>query len=178
MEEWRRIKAYCRAPGDKPLVIRGSIASCLCDALSFGDKIRAVGRYLVISTANFVPVSGIKIFLLRFLGAQVGRDVYVSPGVVFDPLFPELITIGDGVLLGLGCRILTHEYTTRNFRLGCVRIGKDSVVGAWSTLRSGVNIGANVTIGACVFVYEDVPDEATIACAPAQEIRRKSEEDE
>lgn len=175
IEDWKRIKAYCGGEETGPLVLPGNIAACPCDEIPLAEKIRALFRYIVICIAHGMPFMSVKIVLLRWLGAKIGRHVFISPGVVFDPLFPELITIEDDVLLGLGCRILTHEYTTRNFRLGRVRIGRGSVIGAWSLLRSGVTIGANATVGACAFVYEDVPENATIVCAPAQILESKSE---
>lgn len=168
IEDWNRIAAYCRGGEADPLVLPGNIATCPCDEIPRAQRIRAVFRYVVVGLARRMPFMPLKAMMLRWLGARIGRNVFISPGVVFDPLFPELITIEDDVLLGLGCRILTHEYTARNFRIGRVRVGRGAVIGAWSVLRSGVTVGANATVGACAFVYRDVPDGATMVCAPAQ----------
>lgn len=175
IEDWNRIKAYCRGSETEPLILPGNIAACPCDEIPRAEKIRALLRYIVVGVAQRMPFMSVKTMLLRFLGARIGRNVFISPGVVFDPLFPELIAVEDNVLLGLGCRILAHEYTTRNFRLGRVRVGRGAVIGAWSVLRSGVTVGANATVGACAFVYKDVPDGATMICAPAQLLDAKSE---
>jgi acetyltransferase-like isoleucine patch superfamily enzyme len=91
--------------------------------------------------------------------------------VVIDPLYPQLVRIEAGALLGLGCRLMTHEYTATRFRLGRVHVGAGSVVGAFSTVRSGVRIGARATIGMHSFVNEDVPDDATVAGVPARILR-------
>lgn len=168
MKEWNRIKAYCRGAAGEPLISNESIASCLCDAIPLSDRLRMAGRYLMVSLAHHIPISPIKVWLLRRVGARIGRDVFISPGVVFDPLFPELITIEDGALLGLGCRLITHEYTATSFRLGRIHIGKGAVIGGWAMVRSGVTVGAGATVGACSFVNKDVPDGETVAGVPAR----------
>lgn len=178
LEKWNRLQAWLRGGAEGLFNAHEGIASCVCDAVPVMDRLRMLGRYLVVSLAQFVPVSPVKIWLLRRVGVKIGRDVYISPGVVFDPLFPELITIEDGVLLGLCCRLITHEYTTKNFRLGRVHIGRDSVIGGWALVRSGVRIGTGVTVGACCFVYKDVPDGATVISVPGRVLHEKAESEE
>ena len=167
-EEWNRLKAYCRQEEAGPLIMESSVSTCLCDAVPWADRLRMLGRYLLVSLAHHIPASGGKIALLRLAGVKIGRDVYISPGVVIDPLFPELITLEDGALLGLGCRLLTHEYTARVFRLGRVRIGQGAVIGAWATVRSGVTVDAMATVGACSFVNRDVAGGTTVGGVPAR----------
>lgn len=172
---WNELKVWLSDGAQDVFIAGGGIASCICDAVPLTDRLRMLGRYLIVSLAQHIPVSPIKIWLLRRIGVKIGHDVYISPGVVFDPLFPELITIEDGVLLGLCCRLITHEYTTNNFRLGRVHIGRNSVVGGWALVRSGVKIGADVTVGACSFVYKDVPDGATVVSPPARLMHEPTE---
>ena len=122
-----------------------------------------------------IPWSNFKIFFYRKMGMKIGKDVYIAPGVFLDPMFPQLIELEDGCLLGGGCKLLTHEYTTEYFRIGRVRVGKDSVVGAFSIVRSGVSIGNRVTTGLGSVVYKDVPDNRIVAGNPARFLRNVKE---
>lgn len=146
---------------------------CVCERLvprGMSDLWQRV-RGAMVMAANVLPLSPLRVLLYRLAGTRVGRGVYISPHVVLDPLYPQLIEIEDGVLLGLGCRLIAHEYTVEKFRLGRIRVGKGSVVGAFSTVRSGVRIGGRATVGMHSFVNEDVPDGATAAGVPARILR-------
>lgn len=175
LDEWNSIKTYCRGASREPLVINESIASCVCQAVPGIDKLRYLARYLIGNLAQHVPISPVKVWLYRSLGARIGKNVFISPGVIFDPLFPDLITIEDDVLLGLGSRLLTHEYTASSFRLARIHIGRGAVIGAWALVRSGVTIGSKATIGAYSFVNRDVPEAATAVGVPARILPEKSE---
>jgi acetyltransferase-like isoleucine patch superfamily enzyme len=125
---------------------------------------------MAVLLANALPISSWKIAIYRLLGTRVGRGVYIGPGVLIDPLYPELITLEDGSFLGIGCRLFAHEITAGNFRLGRTVIGAGSVVGAYATVRSGVSVGQKATIGFDSFVNRDVPDGATVVGVPARVI--------
>jgi acetyltransferase-like isoleucine patch superfamily enzyme len=96
--------------------------------------------------------------------------------VVIDPLYPFLIELEDGCCLGMGCRLLTHEYTATSFRAGRIRIGKGSVIGAYAMIRSGVSVGSKATVGAMSFVNRDVPDGETVAGVPAKPLNCSRED--
>ena len=148
---------------------------CACYLL-FNTAIEKFGlslKCLLAWLAEQLPFSSSKVFLYKLAGVKMGMDVFISPGVVIDPLYPELVELGDGCLLGLGAMILTHEYTAKESRIGRVRIGRDSVIGARAVVRSGVSIGEGCTIGACSFVNKDVPDGASVAGVPAKAIEAK-----
>ncbi len=125
--------------------------------------------------ANSLPISSWKIAIYRLLGTKIGRGVYIGPSVLIDPLYPELSTLRDGCVLGIGCRLFAHEITAGNLRLGRIVIGADSVVGAYTTVRSGVSVGNSVTIGFNSFVNRDVPNGATVAGVPARIINTGQE---
>jgi len=142
---------------------------------SFGAKLRGNLRALMVLLANALPISSWKIAIYRLLGTKIGRGVYIGPGVLIDPLYPELITLEDGCFLGIGCRLFAHEITAGNFRLGRIVIGAGSVVGAYATVRSGVSVGDKVTIGFNSFVNHDVPEGDTVAGVPARIIETGQE---
>lgn len=163
-------REYFAGPMTEPLVLPHVEGFCVCDVLSPSARlwILAALRCTAMAIINALPFSSVKIAALRVLGARIGRDVYISPGVVIDPLYPSLIELDDGVLLGMGCRLLTHEYTVTSFRVGRIRIGQGSVIGAYATVRSGVSIGRRVTVGFNSFVNRDVADGLTVGGVPAR----------
>jgi len=143
---------------------------------NLGSHIKQHLRSLVVMLAKAIPVSLFKIWLYRLAGAKIGRGVHIAPSAVIDPLYPQLITLGDGCCLGLGCRLLAHEITAYDFRLGRVTVADGAVIGAYSTVRSGVSIGSRATIGFNSFVNRDVDEGVTAAGSPAREISSRREE--
>jgi acetyltransferase-like isoleucine patch superfamily enzyme len=117
-------------------------------------------RFFVARLAQFMDYSPVKVFLYRLTGMRIGKGVFISPEVFLDPHFPGLINIEDHVILGWGCRIFTHDYFDYRYRLGRVNIGEGALIGAYSTLRCGINIGKEAQIAFGSIVYEDVRDGA------------------
>jgi acetyltransferase-like isoleucine patch superfamily enzyme len=150
-------------------------AYCVCAVLfiTVSDWLRFHARYVVAALARMTPLSFLKIALYRALGMRIGRDVYIAPGVFLDPVMPELIELADDAFLGMECRLLAHEYTATGFRLGRVRVGRGAVVGAFATVRSGVSIGAEVTVGCSAVVTRDVANGLTVAGVPARPLPAK-----
>jgi acetyltransferase-like isoleucine patch superfamily enzyme len=65
----------------------------------------------VITLLKYMPPFELKNTLYkRLLGIKIGKDVAISPDVIFDPFFPELIKIGDHCSIGWGARIFAHEF--------------------------------------------------------------------
>ena len=114
------------------------------------------------------PFNAPKLWLLRKLGAKLGEHVYISVRTWIDPSYPELLTIGDDVLIGMEARILMHEYRQKEYRVGTVHIGKGSLIGAFSIIGPGVEIGEGATVAAGSVVGKDVPSGVTVGGNPAR----------
>lgn len=111
----------------------------------------------------WLPVSGLKVRLLRLFGAQVGKGVRVKPGVTLK--FPWRITIGDYVWLGeqvwldnvINIRIDdhvcisqgaylgtgNHDWRDPNFalKLSAIHLESRCWIGAKAVVGPGVTIG-------------------------------------
>ncbi len=127
----------------------------------------------VIYLSMFIPSPGIKRSLYRALGAKIGDDVVISPEVFIDPFFPELVEIGDNSIIGWGTKILTHEYTEKNTRIGRVVIGKNVMVGAFSVVRCGVSIGDDAVVAMMSLVNKTVGNSETVGGVPEHEINKR-----
>lgn len=168
------LRAWFAGDHAQPFLLERHEAYCVCDVLfpSFWTRQRFARRGLIAWLASKLPTSAVKVFLYRRLGAKIGRNVYIGPDAMLDPMYPELIELADDAFLGMGCRLFTHEHTATHFRIGRVRVGPGSVIGAQATVRSGVTIGAKATIGMLSFVNRDVPDGATVGGVPARPLRK------
>jgi len=113
----------------------------------------------------------IKNALYRLFGAHIGDDVFIAPDVYFDDVFPELVSIEDGCIIGEGTLILAHEFTIKHARFGRVHIEKQAVIGANSILRSGVTIGKYSIIAMDTLVNKDIPPNEIVGGIPEHEIR-------
>ena len=165
--------------GDRrePFVLKRRQSYCVCDILfpNWLTDLRFNLRFAAMHVIGKLPSSWLKVRLYRLTGVRIGKDVYIAPGVFLDAFYPQLIELEDGCFLGIGCRILAHEYTATFFRAGQVRIGKGSVVGAWSIIRCGVTLGQAVTTGLGSVVVRDVPDGLTVGGVPARPLKAKED---
>lgn len=96
----------------------------------------------------------------------------------------QIITIGDRVLIGPGCYIITvnhsadlEERFTGVFDNKPVTIGKGVWLGANVTVLPGVTIGEASVIGAGSVVTKDIPPRVIAAGNPCHVIREISEAD-
>ena len=136
------------------------------------QALRFYAKAVLLGIAFRLPSNGLKVWMLRRLGAKVGRQVYFSPGVLIDPTFPELITIEDGVFFGLGAKVFTHEFRIDQFRAGKVLIRRGAFIGGYAVIACGVEIGQRGVVAACSVADRDVPAGATLIQSPSRILRR------
>ena len=109
---------------------------------------------------------------MHLLGMKIGKNVGIAPDTEIDPFYPGLISIEDNVILGLKINLPCHEFTRHNVRLGRIHIGKNALIGAFSTIRLGVNIGENSVIGMNSFVNKNIPPNELWGGVPAKRIKK------
>ncbi|MDY6775330.1 MAG: acyltransferase [Halobacteria archaeon] len=118
--------------------------------------VRVVVNYVVILLARHSPSLRLKRFLLRLIGVEQGERVSWGLESTPDVFFPDLIEIGDDVIIGYDATILCHEFLRHEWRKGEVVIGDDVMIGANVTVLPGVEIGDGAVIGANSLVDRDV----------------------
>lgn len=170
------LRSWWQGKRNTPFVMKkreGGYCACYLLFDSFPANLGLAWRYGLNWLAERMPFSCLKVWLYKRVGVKIGQDVFISPGVVIDPIFPELVELQEGCVLGLHCMVLTHEYTHEESRVGRVVIGKNSVIGARAIIRSGITVGQGCTVGINSFVNRDVPDGAAVGGVPARPISRK-----
>ena len=167
------LKTWLKGDRTQPCILPKRKAYNICEVLfpSLVAHVRYHLSYFVMAIISKIPWSRVKIPLYRMMGVKIGKGVYIAPWVFLDGMYPSLVELEDGCSLGGGCILLTHENTVDKFRLGRVRIGANSVVGAFSIVRGGVSIGSNVTTGLGSVVQKDVPDDRVAIGNPARVVK-------
>lgn len=127
---------------------------------------------LIIHFCNLIPPSNLKNYFLRnLLHMQIGKNASIAK-VDFDNIFPELFSIEENGIMGHNVKILTHEITPNQFRLGRISVGKGALVGAFSSIRSGVLIGEGAIVSMSSFVNKDIPPFELWGGVPAKRIKK------
>jgi acetyltransferase-like isoleucine patch superfamily enzyme len=131
---------------------------------------RVTLNYLLVWVARIAPSLRVRSWVLRRLGATVGEGVSWGLEATPDVFWPELITLGDDVIVGYDSVILCHEFLQDEYRTGEVIVGDRAMIGAKAVILPGVRIGADAQGAADSLVTRDVPAGATVAGVPAQEM--------
>lgn len=115
---------------------------------------------------------------LRGVKIRDPKKVYIAPNVLIDSIFPELVTIEEGVYLTRGVKILAHfnptdaiaEILKKDSIRDPVLIKRGSFIGVNAIILPGVTIGECVIVGAGAVVTKSVPDYAIVGGNPAKVI--------
>jgi acetyltransferase-like isoleucine patch superfamily enzyme len=129
---------------------------CPCDG-PFLATLRFYVRAWLLLTVLKLAWNGPKLKLLRRCGAKVGRNVFISTDVWIDPTFPQLLTLEDDVMIGVGVKIALHEFRPKEFRAGRVIIRKGAVIGGFALIGQGVEIGEGAVVAGGAAVGRSVP---------------------
>jgi acetyltransferase-like isoleucine patch superfamily enzyme len=129
---------------------------CPCDTPPL-SKAWFYFRAWVLLTCLRLAWNGPKLRLLRWCGARIGQNVFISTDVWIDPAFPQLLTIEDNVMVGVGVKIALHEFGPRHFSAGRVTIRRGAVIGGFALLRHGIEIGPGAVVAGGAAVGRDVP---------------------
>jgi acetyltransferase-like isoleucine patch superfamily enzyme len=132
--------------------------------------LRVAIHYVVVWIVRISPSLRLKNWLLRRLGATVGRGVSWGLEATPDVFWPDHITLGDHVIVGYDATLLCHEFLQEEYRVGDVVVGDRAMIGAGAIVLPGVDIGAGAQVAANSLVAEDVPPGATVAGVPAERI--------
>lgn len=107
----------------------------------------------------------IRVALNRLRGVQIGKDVWIGPEALIETAYPEMVTIGDRVLIGVRTTILAHFREVMG-----VRIKNDVYIGACAVILPGVTIGEGAVVSAGSVVTTSVPPMTLVQGNPAKRV--------
>lgn len=106
---------------------------------------------------------------------NIGRNTWLSPGVVVHTHVEAEITIGDRCDIGPSVEFITgsHRIGPPSRRAGSgtaqsIRVGNGCWIGAGARILGGVTIGDGVVVAAGAVVTRDIPPHTLAAGVPAR----------
>jgi acetyltransferase-like isoleucine patch superfamily enzyme len=162
------------------------------------EKLRPRGKFTLLKQkllnliARVTIHGGLRIWLYRQMGANIGQDCVVEMYANLDDQFPELMFFEDHSGPSRHVIIMCHDDVaakaenndTRNRRfnkrygyVAPVRLKSHSGIGTGSILLPGVTVHEGAVVGAGAVVTKDVPPYTVVAGVPAKVIRHLDSEE-
>ena len=146
----------------------------------FNLKCKFIKTWILHSLAYFAPLSSFIIKMQRARGVKIGKFCHISPYVLIDLVYPQLIKIEDNVTIGNNSMIFAHVNPTSSIELkkifprkiAKVIIKKGSVIFPGCIITAGVTIGKCSMVGAGSVVGEDIPDYCVALGNPARVVKK------
>jgi putative colanic acid biosynthesis acetyltransferase WcaF len=145
--------------------------------------------------SRLLPMSGLKVLVLRWFGAKIGQGVRIKPGVRIK--FPWRLTVGDYVWIGedawidnlahvtienhvcisQGVYLCTgnHDWNDPNFQLKIapIYIQDSSWIAAKAVIGPGVTVGKGAVLTLGGVAAKSLPGMTIYAGNPAQPIKER-----
>jgi acetyltransferase-like isoleucine patch superfamily enzyme len=109
----------------------------------------------------------LRVALQRARGVRIGRNVWIGSDTILDTLRPSLITIEDGVSIGMRVTVIAHFKESHG-----VRIERDVFIGPGVIILPGVVIGHGAVVTAGSVVTRSIPPMTVVQGNPAIPVAR------
>lgn len=105
---------------------------------------RALGEFV----AKNCPYPTLKNSLYQVTGINIEdpKKVIIAPNVTMDYIYPQLISIGNGTVIGEDAHVWSHILKAGLFVIGYTEIGRDCTIGERTTIWPGAKIGTGAEI--------------------------------
>jgi acetyltransferase-like isoleucine patch superfamily enzyme len=109
----------------------------------------------------------LRVWLHRARGVQIGEGVWIGYDAILETSRPHLITIEDGVSIGMRVTVIAHFRETKG-----VKIERNAFIGPSSVILPNVTIGEGAVVTAGSVVSKSVPPMTVVQGNPAVPIAR------
>jgi len=121
-------------------------------------------------------------WVMRRLGAKVGKDIFIGDYVHVDLNHSDLVTIEDGVHIAGDVRLLNHKkdlsnykpgevYGMQPYKYGEIHLCKNCAIGTGAMIMPGVTVGEGAIVGARAMVTKDIPAWSLALGSPAKVVK-------
>jgi acetyltransferase-like isoleucine patch superfamily enzyme len=147
----------------------------------FQLRCKFLKTWILHGLAYSTPHSNFAIKMQRMRGVKIGKNCHISPYVLIDLLYPQLVTIEDNVTIGSNTLIFSHANLTTNLllkkngyprKIEPVNIRSGAILFPGCIITAGVTIGKNSLVSAGSVVFEDVPDFCVVLGNPARIVKK------
>ena len=144
-------------------------------------KLKMLKSWIYHKLAYSSPRSNFVIKMQRSRGVKIGKNCHISPYVLIDLVYPNLVEIGNNVTIGSNVMIFAHINPTANLflkktayprKVAKVTIKEGAVINPGSIITAGVSIGKNSIVSVGCSVFEDVPDACVVVGNPARVVKK------
>ena len=144
-------------------------------------KLKMLKSWIYHKLAYSSPRSNFVIKMQRSRGVKIGKNCHISPYVLIDLVYPNLVKIGNNVTIGSNVMIFAHINPTANLflkktsyprKVAKVTIKEGAVINPGSIITAGVSIGKNSIVSVGCSVFENVPDACVVVGNPARVVKK------
>lgn len=125
-------------------------------------------------------------WVLRKIGAKVGRNVFVGSKVWIDSGHADMLILEDHVHIAGECTLLCHQRNLSNYCIGDdyaklgykvanIHLKKGCLIGQRTMVMPGVTIGEGAIVGAYSLVTKDIPAWTIATGRPAKVVKKIQE---
>lgn len=146
------------------------------------EILQAIAKDAVILSPAPLSTRVVRPILHRWRGVKVGKNVSINQEVIFDNVYPELITLEDGCIVSNAVQIVIHKRDYSRYKVGDnvndlgyiiepTRIGKGATIGLGTIILGGVDIGDGAVVAAGSVVTKSIPPYSMAAGIPAKVLK-------
>lgn len=122
-------------------------------------------RFLQMIARGAPGATSLRVWLNRWRGVKIGREVWIGYDVVIETSCPHLVTIRDRAAIGMRATIIAHFREQQG-----VVIEEDASIGPGAIILPNVNIGHGAIVTAGSVVTKSVPPKTMVQGNPAKPI--------
>jgi acetyltransferase-like isoleucine patch superfamily enzyme len=134
----------------------------------------ALNRFLQVLALYAPGGRSLKPFLHRLRGVRLGRNVWVGTDCLLETMRPDLLSIGNNVVIGIRCVMIAHFREVaagkRAANLPTITIEDDVYIGPGVIILPNVHIGHGSVVTAGSTVNSAVPPLTMVQGNPARPI--------
>jgi len=131
---------------------------------------KPIRKYINVVIIPNIPFTNLRVSLYRFIGFQIGKNVFIGMKCYMDDVAINNTIIEDNVVISYGCYFACHGIDQGHTN---IIIKKNAYLGMRCNVVSGKNgivIGENSIVAAGSLINKNVKSDTKVAGVPIKEI--------